>query len=36
MTKYVARAVDVIKDQEDVRYQITATGTIMEGSNSRS
>jgi len=35
MTKYVARAVDVIKDQEDVRYQITATGTIMEGDLSR-
>jgi uncharacterized protein (TIGR00106 family) len=31
MTKYVARAVDAIKREKDVKYQITATGTIMEG-----
>ena len=31
MTRYVARAVDAIKGEKEVRYQITATGTIMEG-----
>ncbi len=31
MTKYVARAVDAIKGDKEVKYQITATGTIMEG-----
>ncbi len=31
MTKYVARSVDAIKGDKDVKYQITATGTIMEG-----
>ena len=31
MTKYVAKAVDAIKAEKDVKFQITATGTIMEG-----
>lgn len=31
ITRYVARAVDAIKEEKDVKYQITATGTIMEG-----
>jgi len=31
MTKYVARAVEAVKGEKDIKHQITATGTIMEG-----
>lgn len=31
LTKYVARAVNVARGERDIRYQLTATGTILEG-----
>ena len=31
LSKYVAGAVKVIKDEKDVKYQLTAMGTIIEG-----
>jgi len=31
VSQYVARAVKVLKREKDVRYEITAMGTIVEG-----
>ena len=32
LTDYVALAVKAIRDEKDIRYQLTPTGTILEGS----
>ncbi len=32
LTKYVARAVDAVRRQQGIRYQLTPTGTVLEGS----
>ena len=31
LTDYVARAVNVARGERDIKYQLTATGTILEG-----
>jgi uncharacterized protein (TIGR00106 family) len=31
VSKYVARAVKVLQQEKDIKYEITAMGTIMEG-----
>ncbi len=31
LAKHVARAVNAIKGEKDIKYQLTATGTILEG-----
>ena len=31
LAKHVARAVNAIKGEKDIEYQLTATGTILEG-----
>jgi len=31
VSKYVAGAVKVLKDEKDIKYEITAMGTIIEG-----
>ncbi len=31
VSQYVARAVEALKDEENIRYEITAMGTIIEG-----
>ena len=31
VSKYVASAIKVLKDEKDVKYQLTAMGTIIEG-----
>ena len=31
VSKYVARAVKVLQKQKDVKYEITAMGTVVEG-----
>ncbi len=31
VSRYVARAVEVLQDEGDINYELTAMGTIMEG-----
>jgi len=31
VSKYVARAVEVLQDEKDIKYELTAMGTIIEG-----
>lgn len=31
VSQYVARAVEVLEQEKDIKYEITAMGTIMEG-----
>lgn len=31
VSRYVARAVEVLQDEKDINYELTAMGTIMEG-----
>jgi uncharacterized protein (TIGR00106 family) len=31
VSKYVAEAIKVLKDEKDVKYQLTSMGTIIEG-----
>jgi uncharacterized protein (TIGR00106 family) len=31
ISKYVARAVRVLQDEKDIKYELTAMGTIIEG-----
>ena len=31
VSKYVAKAVEVLKGEEDIRYELTAMGTVLEG-----
>jgi len=31
VSEYVARAVKILEQQEDIKYELTAMGTIMEG-----
>lgn len=31
ISKYVARAVQVLQAEEDIKYELTAMGTILEG-----
>ena len=31
VSEYVARAVNILEQQEDIKYELTAMGTIMEG-----
>lgn len=31
VSQYVARAVNVLEQEKDIRYEITAMGTILEG-----
>ena len=31
VSKYVARAVEVLQDAKDIKYELTAMGTIIEG-----
>ena len=31
ISKYVAKAVRVLQDEKDIRYELTAMGTIIEG-----
>lgn len=30
-SEYVARAIKVLKQQKDIKYQLTAMGTVLEG-----
>jgi len=31
VSEYVARAVEVLQDEKDIKYELTAMGTIIEG-----
>jgi len=31
VSKYVARAAEVLQDEKDIKYELTAMGTIIEG-----
>ena len=31
VSKYVARAMQVLQDEKDIKYELTAMGTIIEG-----
>lgn len=31
MSQYLARAISIVKKEPDIKHQITATGTIIEG-----
>jgi len=31
ISQYVARAVEVLQDEKDIKYELTAMGTIIEG-----
>ena len=31
VSKYVAGAIKILKDEKDIKYQLTAMGTIIEG-----
>jgi len=31
VSKYIAKAVRVLQDEEDIKYELTAMGTIIEG-----
>ena len=31
VSRYVARAVEVLQDEKDINYELTAMGTIIEG-----
>ena len=31
VSKYVAKAVQVLQDEKDIKYELTAMGTIIEG-----
>ncbi len=31
VSKYVARAVRILRDEKDIKYSLTAMGTIIEG-----
>ena len=35
ISKYVAKAVRVLQDEKDIRYELTAMGTIIEGNLER-
>ena len=31
VSKYIARAVEVLQEEKDIKYELTAMGTIIEG-----
>ena len=31
VSKYIARAMQVLQDEKDIKYELTAMGTIIEG-----
>jgi len=35
LSRYVARAVEILRSEKDIRYELTAMGTIIEGDLAR-